>query len=201
MSAIRNVCVYCGSSEGADAALRRSGGGVGAGARGRGRRARLRRRRRRPDGPPRAVDARGRRLCDRDHPQLSHPQGTRAHHSPRLDRRRGHARTQASDVRSRRRFRRASRRDRHARGTGRADDLGAAQSPREADRDRQYRWFLAPVALAPGPHARRRLHSRRLRAALHGGGKDRGRRCRCCAPPHRRSVEREPQDALSPRDM
>jgi hypothetical protein len=37
-------------------------------------------------------------------------------------------------------------RDRHARGTGRNDDLGAAQSPRQAHPHRRYRRLLASAA-------------------------------------------------------
>ena len=182
MSAIRNICVYCGSSAGSDArfadaadalgrALAAEGVGLIYGGGGEGLMGRL----------ARSTLAAGGYVTG-DHPKLPHPQGTCPDRGPRDDCRRGHARPQAGNVRSRRRLRCAAGWGRHARGAGRADDLGAAQSAHEAHPHRQYRRLLAAFARALRPYAYRRLHSRRLRYAL---SRRRGSRtcCRCCAPP------------------
>ena len=183
MSAIRNVCVYCGSSAGADArfgeaaealgrALAAEGVGLVYGGAGDGLMGRLAR-----------VDARRRRLCDRRDPELSHPQGTCADRRPRIDRRRGYARTQAADVRSRRRFRGAAGRGRHARGTGRADDLGAAQPPREADPDRQYRPASGARCSRSSPTCMSKASFAKASICAIWWPKESRTCCRCCAPP------------------
>src|SRR5216684_1811004 len=131
MAELKNVCVYCGSAKGRNPAYLRAAralgtalarekirlvyGGGGVGMMGEVARA--------------AEDAGGKVLgiipdflVAREHAA----QGARNRHGTR------HARTQAHDVRARRRLRSAAGRNRHARGTRRTARLGAARPPQEA---------------------------------------------------------------------
>ncbi len=147
MSKINALCVYCGSSPGTDPAfveaardfgkilaengvrLVYGGGSVGL------------------MGARRRCRARARRRGHRHHPGIPDPARAAAA-----------ARAQdlivTRDMHERKRkmferadaLRRAAGRHRHARRAGRADDLGAARPPQEADPDRQHQRLLGPAA-------------------------------------------------------
>src|SRR5262245_5603753 len=85
-----------------------------------------------------------------------------------------HARAQTGDVRARRRLRRASGRRRHARGAGRAADLGAAWPAQETDPDPQHRQLLGAALRAARPDGTARLHPRGSAGQPPGGRAGRG---------------------------
>src|SRR5262245_17016653 len=78
------------------------------------------------------------------------------------------------DVRARGRFRRTTWRRGHARGAGRAADLGTARPAQEADSDSQRRALLGSVMSTARPDGEARLHPRRLASHSHGGRACRG---------------------------
>ena len=188
MNSIRNVCVYCGSSEGDDARFGEAADALGRilaaeeiglvyGGGGDGLMGRLAR-----------GDARRRRLRHRDYPQFSRAQGTRADRRAGNAGRREHARAQAGDVRPRRRVRRAARRNRHARGTRRADDVGAARPPRQADPDRGRHGLLAAAARPLRPHERSAASFVAASSCAISWRRRSRMSCRCCARPSKRPI-------------
>ena len=187
MAAIKTICVYCGSGFGSDplfvesaAELGRAmaeggislvygGGNVGL------------------MGTVARVRARPRRPCHRHHPGFPEDPGEDARRRAGDHRRPRHAHAQAADVRAGGRLRGASRRHRHARGAGRADDLGPARPAHEADPAAFGERFLEAA-----PHPPRRICASRAssgRASNSTISSPSGsRRCSRCSNPAVRRI-------------
>ena len=129
VTTLETVCVFCGSSPGADPAFTVAAERFGHGSRRTRHRAGLRRRLGRPDGcGRRRRHGGGRTGHRRDHRVAGRPRD-RPRHAQRPARGEHHARAQGAHVRAVGRLRHAARRVRHLRGVHGVRHLGAARDP------------------------------------------------------------------------